>query len=116
MLIYTKLWNPLRFTHSRLLLLNFAHAEKLPSTKSCTLYFESQSLKSIISISQVSQEQKLCYRSPANSWGRYKLKQKCQKFCSHQSITFHSVYYFVSFFPAFFWIECFLGFIFMIFS
>lgn len=76
MLIYTKLWNPLRFTHSKLLLLNFAHAEKLPSMKIRTLYFESQSLKSIISVFQVSQEQKLCYRSPSKLLGKVQVKRK----------------------------------------
>ena len=66
----------LRFTHSRLLLLNFAHAEKLPSTKIRTLYFESQSFKSIISVFQVSQEQKLCYRSPSKLLGKVQIKRK----------------------------------------
>lgn len=38
MLIYTDLWNPWWFIHFKLLLLNFVHAEKLPSTESHTLF------------------------------------------------------------------------------
>ena len=81
-----------------------------------TLYFEYQSLKSIISVFQVPQKQRFCYPSPSQLLGKVQVKRKCQNFCSHQSITFHSVYYFVFFFPAFFWIEYFLFFIFSSFN
>lgn len=45
-LIDAKLWNPFWFIYSKLLLLNFTHAERLPNTESLTLYFKPLFLKS----------------------------------------------------------------------
>jgi hypothetical protein len=71
-LIYTKLWNPLGFIHSKFSLLNFAHAVSLPGTKNFTLYFKSLSFKSN-PVFLAHEAQRLSCPMPSNP-GRYKFK------------------------------------------